>query len=231
MISQNHSNARKIHVAGGQVIARIIVRPKSTPAAWTASCLLLAVLAVGCTVPQEPKPELAARLREADREDPQALFRLGQEYFERQEYEKAAAVWKLAAAQGVLAAYSNLGVLTYYGLGVDKNPEEGIRLWQYAAHRGFAEAHRHLGTAYAEGKYLPRDPQEAYARFRAALLLAAKSSAPWDTRVAIRAAAGLKALRNELSQSQIDKAEAQAILYVQHISDPTGGCYASPNLC
>lgn len=171
-------------------------------------------LTVGCTAVHQ-QTELETLKTAADHGDPQAQFRLGQKYYAKHDYTKAAELWKLAAAQGVLAAYSNFGFLTYYGKGVDKNLGEAIRIWKYTAEQGFPEAHRHLGTAYMEGNYLHRDPQEAYAHFRAAIILAAKSSESIDKMVAMRATTFLEAARNELNQTQIEQAELLAVQYAK----------------
>jgi TPR repeat protein len=101
-----------------------------------------------------------------------AQFKIGQTHYYNKEYAEAYKIWKLAADANILEAYNNLGYHTYYGLGVEQNPQEGIRLWQIAANNGFAESQIHLSDAYFDGYVFPKDLIEAYAWAKAAAYFA-----------------------------------------------------------
>ncbi len=53
-----------------------------------------------------------------------------------QSYERAAELWKQAAAKGDADAQNNLGYLYYNGLGVPKDVARGVALWKQAAAGG-----------------------------------------------------------------------------------------------
>ncbi|MCB1562267.1 MAG: SEL1-like repeat protein [Alphaproteobacteria bacterium] len=86
----------------------------------------------------------------------------------KQNYERAAAWFRQAAAQGVANANYNLGVLYHQGLGVKQNMDEAIKWYQNAAALGHPEAQYNLGIAYIEGIGVPYDPGAAAAFFQSA---------------------------------------------------------------
>jgi TPR repeat protein len=63
-----------------------------------------------------------------------------------QSYERAAELWKQAAAQGDANAQFSLGVLYYNGKGVPKDVARGVALWKQAAAGGSKEAADNLRT-------------------------------------------------------------------------------------
>jgi TPR repeat protein len=140
-------------------------------------------------------------------------FKVGQDYFLKEDYSLAAEHWKIAATQGSIAAWSNLGFLTYHGMGVIADPEKAVQFWHYAADRGFAEAHRHLATANLDGRCLQRNTQEAYARFKASIIVAEETSGPYSRLASDRGRKAIGLLRDEMTQVEVDVAEALAIKY------------------
>lgn len=84
----------------------------------------------------------------------------------KQNYERAAAWFRQAAAQGVANANYNLGVLYHQGLGVKQNMDEAIKWYRNAAALEHPEAQYNLGIAYIEGIGVPYDPGAAAAFFQ-----------------------------------------------------------------
>lgn len=75
------------------------------------------------------------------------------------DYNRAAAWFSEAAANGVANARYNLGVLYHQGLGVERDVDKAIGWYRAAAVLGHPEAQYNLGIAYIEGigtKYNPR---------------------------------------------------------------------------
>jgi uncharacterized protein len=73
-----------------------------------------------------------------------------------------AAYWfSKAAAQNVLSARFNLGILSFNGWGVDWNPFEAFRAFKIAAEGGMPEAELILGLFYTENMVVPIDFDKA----------------------------------------------------------------------
>ncbi len=68
-----------------------------------------------------------------------------------------------SVASGNVPAHNSLGYLVFYGRGVPRDPEEGLRLWRFAAERGHAESQFHIASVYMTGRHLARDHTLAYA--------------------------------------------------------------------
>jgi TPR repeat protein len=63
-----------------------------------------------------------------------------------------------AAAQGIAAAMTRLGMIYHNALGVERDPVAAVRWWDRAAMRGDADAQAMLGAAFHLGAGVPRDP-------------------------------------------------------------------------
>ncbi|HLL14693.1 MAG TPA: tetratricopeptide repeat protein [Pyrinomonadaceae bacterium] len=129
---------------------------------------------------------------------------------------KAAAMWRMAADNGIIMALNNLGHLTYYGRGIKQDHAEGVRLWRLAAEKRLAESQIHLSFAYSDGRYLPRDYVEAYAWAKSGRLLAEEIVGD-DLRRGTIAMADKQvaaARRNLVTQSQRVEAERKAAEYI-----------------
>ena len=61
--------------------------------------------------------------------------------------------YRLAADQGLAIAQHNLGIMLFYGLGVDENEDEAELLWYLAVLQGYKKSYRML--AYKYEKYQP----------------------------------------------------------------------------
>lgn len=86
----------------------------------------------------------------------------------KQDYTRAAAWFRQAAAQGVANANYNLGVLYHQGLGVEQDMGQAISWYENAAALGHPEAQYNLGIAYIEGIGVKYDPYLAAAFFTSA---------------------------------------------------------------
>jgi uncharacterized protein len=103
--------------------------------------------------------------RKANAGDPIAQQELGIRYLTGRGVEpdsgKAAYWFSKAAAQNVLAARFNLGILSFNGWGVDWNPFEAFRAFHVAAEGGMPEAQYIVGLFYAENMVVPIDFEKA----------------------------------------------------------------------
>lgn len=84
------------------------------------------------------------------------------------DYEKAAAWYKRAAAQGVAHAQNNLGLMLAQGRGVPRDPQRAAELWLAAAQQDHAIAQFNLALAYFRGEGLNQDKAKAEMWFRRA---------------------------------------------------------------
>lgn len=81
-----------------------------------------------------------------------------------QDFEKAATLYKVAAAQGIPEALFNLGALYEEGDGVEQHQGEALKLYIRAAEKGHISACHDLGVIYNSGRFeplVPSDPEEA----------------------------------------------------------------------
>lgn len=107
---------------------------------------LLVVSACAPTLdPQPPStvthPKAIAVYEKALAGDAQALFKLGNDYFEGingfpKDKKKSSDAYELAAKKGHAEAYVGLGLAYALGYGRPVNPEKAIRCYQRAARRG-----------------------------------------------------------------------------------------------
>ena len=79
------------------------------------------------------------------------LYELGNDAYRQSNYQAAADYFRKAADLGLDVAQASLGVLHYYGLGVEQSYEKAMEYWQMAADQGYAIAMTNLGTLYAFG--------------------------------------------------------------------------------
>lgn len=73
-----------------------------------------------------------------------------------------------SAGEGDAVAQYNLGVMHYYGYGVDLDYAEATKRYRQAAEQGYAEAQYGLGVIYADGYWGAQDYAEAAKWFRRA---------------------------------------------------------------
>ena len=103
--------------------------------------------------------------RKANAGDPIAQHELGVRYLLGRGIEAdsgMAAYWfGKAAAQSMLAARFNLGILSFNGWGVGWNPFEAFRAFRIAADGGMPEAQFIIGLLYAENMVVPLDMEKA----------------------------------------------------------------------
>ncbi|HEX7006672.1 MAG TPA: tetratricopeptide repeat protein [Alphaproteobacteria bacterium] len=105
--------------------------------------------------------------RAADRDFPEAQYRLGRLYM-GEDNEEAARWLKAAAEHGHVQALNSLASLYEAGQGVPMDLREAFLLRRKAAESGNAVAAAMLGSMYAEGKGVARNDSEAVAWYRKA---------------------------------------------------------------
>ncbi len=178
------------------------------------------------TLAEPSTSDLGELASKAAQDDPVAQYNLGVEYYrgERVErnLEKAAALWKNAAAVGNVPASNSLAYLTFYGKGIPRDAEEGIRLWRYAAERGHAEAQFQLASVYMSGRHVSRSYVLAYAWASASVHYAeATTELGGDPEVTANARLLQQGARAALSNKQRELAEtrAQEFIAVYHPRD------------
>ncbi len=88
--------------------------------------------------------------------------------YPRQNYAAAASWYRKAAARGLAAAQSNLGVMYDKGQGVPENHAEASKWYRLAADQGDADAQFNLGVMYFYGRGLPKDYAETVKWFHRA---------------------------------------------------------------
>ena len=114
---------------------------------------------------------LATYLKAAEKDNPEALFRLGLIYEKgengvKQNYTQALGYYSQAARKDHTKAEANLANLYYNGLGTAKNYNEALRLFKKAAEKGNAAAINGLGVMTLKGEGgLPKNQKEAFKLF------------------------------------------------------------------
>lgn len=173
----------------------------------------------GCGAPRSPGPgtEVENLARAAAAGDRDAQYDLAVEYYAgrkvRQDYARAAALWRPLAESGHPAACNNIGYLTYYGFGVPADPDAGVLWWRKAVELGVAESSYHLALAALEGVGMPRDSAEAFARLRAAIVMPGPAPDPIDRVIIARADSMFQKVSASLSPSRRSKGDSLARLY------------------
>jgi TPR repeat protein len=127
----------------------------------------------------------------------------------KQDFTIAARWWGKLAEQGDSKAQSALAGLYYQGKGVKRDLSKAFGFWQQSAQQGIVEAQRNLGLLYGKGQGVEQDDVLAFVWLNAALdqgdQVAAKSR---------------DYAKSQLSEAQIQKAEAQARDYISRYVDP-----------
>lgn len=126
----------------------------------------------------KPDESLSRQLKELEKKafegnaeaqhDLAALYTAGQGV--KQDYLRAAAWFREAAAGNVANASYNLGVLYHQGLGVKQDMTHALDWYRRAALLGHPEAQYNLGIAYIEGSGAPYNPNLAAAFFQQSAL-------------------------------------------------------------
>ncbi|MGE3871120.1 MAG: tetratricopeptide repeat protein [Pseudorhodoplanes sp.] len=115
----------------------------------------------------EPDPQRAAELYRAEAGDGPAQDVLSWMLLEGEMVAPDLLVAKrwaeAAAAQGVAASMTRLGMIYHNALGVERDAAAAVKWWDKAAARGDADAQAMLGAAYHLGAGVPRDPVAALA--------------------------------------------------------------------
>jgi ribosomal protein L7/L12 len=88
----------------------------------------------------------------AEKDFPKAQLFLSMLYLRMEEYAKAL-VWARKVADIEPDAYSILGEIYLYGLGVDKNEYEGLKYYEKAANNGDADAQNIVGNLYSANEF------------------------------------------------------------------------------
>jgi uncharacterized protein len=88
--------------------------------------------------------------------------------FEREDYAKAAALYRPRADAGSAEAQYRLGLMLRFGWGVDKDASAAASMLSRAAEQNHPLAQAELGTMYRLGRGVPENPHEAARLLRAA---------------------------------------------------------------
>ncbi len=149
--------------------------------------LQLAVVAVlllplaGCASRPEARPPLP--VVEVEPPDPRLVA--AERALAAGETERAVAIWRALAAEGVIEAQLQLAALHLRGRGVPRDPAEAARLLERAAAASSPAALRELGELHLEGPGVRRDPARGEALLARA---AALGDGPAQLRLALRTA-------------------------------------------
>lgn len=135
---------------------------------------------------------------------------------------KSAVFWGLASKGGNIAAFNNLGHLTYYGRGIKQDFAEGVRLWRIAAEKGFTESQIHIANAYSDGKFLKPDYVEAYVWAKTGLHNAAREEYAETAKVLQKMAVEtIAAIQDKLTAVQRTEADKKVKIYIlRYASNP-----------
>ena len=204
------------------------------------SILFSVVLIAGCGQSSKPQSQVTHQgqdtLEDCDlpeaadvrKDDVLCLYFTGTRFFRNEDYRQAAAHWQRVIAPDAtsefppeqisalkLDALSNLGYLTYHGLGISQNQNQAIKYLISAACKGQTESRSHLGYAYSDPNKDDVDWLQAFAWYRSVELMFEQSEPESDTEwqvqsIALSASAEMKA---KLSPKQVPEAEELAKRY------------------
>lgn len=122
--------------------------------------------------PQSGEATPATNDTEPPREDAEALFKRGRDYYygygEKRDYLEALRFFRMAAEMNHPRAINTLGVMYANGQGVAKNKTEAVRLYRKAADMGHAKAITNLSWMYRNGWGVLKDEAEAVRLYRKA---------------------------------------------------------------
>jgi TPR repeat protein len=76
---------------------------------------------------------------------------IGYKYYQKGNYEKALKIWAVEAGEGNKEAFYNIGLLYFFGNGVEKNLPLAFEYCQKAAFMGSPRAQNNLAFMYIEG--------------------------------------------------------------------------------
>jgi TPR repeat protein len=120
-------------------------------------------------------------------------------YFRSREYSEAAVWFRAAAQQGDATAQEDLAWMYYTGTGIGLNYGQAAKWVRLAAERGNTRAQLDLGYLYEQGKGVSLDYSQAYVWYTMAATGGEK-----------RAVEKLRAIKQVMTQDQIEKANAAA---------------------
>lgn len=89
------------------------------------------------------------------------LYMLGEEYCDKEDYEKAVELFRRSSDLGCIDALCALGDCYFFGRGVPYDDAETFRCYKIAAEAGFAPAQYMLGCLYECGQGTEKDAAEA----------------------------------------------------------------------
>ena len=87
----------------------------------------------------------------------------GYKHYLKGNYNKALAIWKREVNEGKKEALYNIGLLYFFGNGVEKNLPLAFNYCKKAAYKGSARAQNNLAYMYMEGLGTKKDLISAYA--------------------------------------------------------------------
>ncbi len=111
--------------------------------------------------------------------DPQALYELGLEAYTKGDNETAAEYFLKASDLESDMARNALGLLYYYGAGVEQSYEKAAEFWQLSVDQGNAMAMVNLGSLYEQGKGVEQSFEKAAEYYRKAAELGDQAGMAW----------------------------------------------------
>ena len=94
-------------------------------------------------------------------ESPEEWYRLGEEAYEKGNYEEEVKWFRKAAERGYAEAQNDLGFCYRYGEGTEKDDKLGVYWYRMAAEAGHGEAQNNLGVCYKDGIGVEKDEEQA----------------------------------------------------------------------
>ena len=116
-----------------------------------------------CYFQQQNYQEAILWLKKAlDNGDTHAYLGLGKCYFEQQNYQEAYKCAKIAVDNGIESASFLMGIMLYYGHGVQQDYNQAFKWLKMAAGYGAYNAYDILASMYAFGQGTAQNPTEAF---------------------------------------------------------------------
>lgn len=125
----------------------------------TLLCMVLGVAILTCFAGEAKTRDVAAQVMN---ESSTPEFRLGMDFYQKQQFGKALDSFKKAADRGDVEAFLQLGLMYDFGRGICQNYTEAMRWYLKAAEKGEPRAMYLVGHMHEYGEGVPVDTNEAF---------------------------------------------------------------------
>lgn len=152
----------------------VTMQRRAAPTLWLAGIMFLAGLPTASG--QQDLPQLEQVRLAAEKGDPEAQYRFGQNYYGQFKFSQAVEWFRKSADQGFVDAQYTLGQMLMDGraksvpdsLPVPRAPHEAIKWLLLAANQGHRSAQLELARCFESGKAVNQDSVEAYKWYKLA---------------------------------------------------------------